>query len=337
LQDRIHEAPEEAPTLSHQPAQTPAAIAKSLKDLSYSHGITLTEKKRARNEWHVDIQTPFSIRIFRGQIEIAEFKEFKPMTLDEFPALVVKAKAIASGTNPPKLPSASSQERSLQEDVYALRNKLETQYDQLCSGALLEECERLRAVLPSKTQSGDKEITLQAEVDKLQAELHQSRGYVNQLLNQSRGLTNQVEQLEVDRAKHNQRYASLLKHIQPSHHVEGEEVVTRFRRLNSSIEGAFQTISDGIRRTLDVSYDVPSNSVNLSTLRPFIPNATSLVASLQGAGRPMDSFLEFSLRHIINETLCYKLFDTFHPQITVEQNLIISELKNQIRSQGEFY
>jgi hypothetical protein len=139
------------------------------------------------------------------------------------------------------------------------------------------------------------------------------------------GLKTQLKDSQVD-------YASLLKHLQPSESLEPGDIVAKFSSLNTLIKDTCFTISRAVLTRIPPTFaPLTSLSGDVEKVRALLPGASLLVQSADGAGRPLDDFIEFSFRHIINSILWDHLFSPFHTSLSLDESHLVHEIYEDIR------
>lgn len=129
-------------------------------------------------------------------------------------------------------------------------------------------------------------------------------------------LRGQLEQIRLE-------YGSLRSELQLHDNTEQNRVVQSLKDLNRSIEDfsrvAAQHIVDSHIEASIVNDTTALHALNLSELRIQFEHqdgVSSLVASSNGAGMPIEDFFDLALRTIICRRLHEGVFQPFHPTIT---------------------
>lgn len=134
------------------------------------------------------------------------------------------------------------------------------------------------------------------------------------------------------------QHASLRDSLQLADSQEPRQVVAAFQSLKRSIANVCSSISASI--TDVIRRDAPN--LTLSTharyrdrLDPLLAECRGLIASPSGEGRPIEDFLDYSLRVLFNGALIEEVLGRFHPDATDEGAVLVRELYNEVRRSGE--
>ncbi|KDQ12465.1 hypothetical protein BOTBODRAFT_34433 [Botryobasidium botryosum FD-172 SS1] len=133
--------------------------------------------------------------------------------------------------------------------------------------------------------------------------------------------------------KAEEQHASLRDHLQVSDTQEPRQIVSSFQALKRSIANACTRISASA--TDCIHRDAPdlllsTHSRSRDKLETLLHHASGLITSPSGEGRPLEDFLDYSLRHLLNRSLTDELFNLFHPNVIGEEDIRITELYEDI-------
>lgn len=148
------------------------------------------------------------------------------------------------------------------------------------------------------------------------------------LLAERQSLLAQLSEAQAERTQ-------LRTHLQVSDTQDPRDVVEAFDRLNVSIRKACLLASRSLLKSAQSkALRTTKDASNLNQLQRDLVGVPTLVLSEKGAGRKLEDFLSEALRFIVNAALVSKLFDTFHPDISPEENKLLLEMYRGIRRSG---
>ncbi|QRW20328.1 50S ribosome-binding GTPase [Rhizoctonia solani] len=151
------------------------------------------------------------------------------------------------------------------------------------------------------------------QADKLRVELHETE--VN--------LRHQSQQMQYE-------YSSLRSELQLQENFEQSEIVQELEDINRHIDDISRSISAYLtdthvrsmfgRNPAEVTSRDAQNLSELFRLLQAEEGKCSLVSSSDGKGLEIESFLDFSIRHMLCTLLVIGVFQPFHPGINSEQS-----------------
>ncbi|KDQ12478.1 hypothetical protein BOTBODRAFT_176418 [Botryobasidium botryosum FD-172 SS1] len=134
-----------------------------------------------------------------------------------------------------------------------------------------------------------------------------------------------------------EQHASIRDHLQLRDSREPREIVAEFRALKRSISylctdlGA--AITDRIH-TFSPSLQLSTQASHPKHLSKTLSKSYNLIRSPAREGRPLEDFIDYSLRFLLNLMLCQQLFHRFHPHTPENVEHVLATLYEQIQSQG---
>ena len=154
---------------------------------------------------------------------------------------------------------------------------------------------------------------------------------------------NRVEELTKELSIAREDHSSLRANLQLDDGVERGQMAKDFRAINRSIEDVSITLSNWICKQYKFhGADVPTtgNAVNrqgLYDLVPMLSSASStLVQSSRGDFRPLEDFVDFTLRCHLVRRIHFQIFTPFHPGLekSGETREILEKVYQEMRNYG---
>jgi hypothetical protein len=141
-------------------------------------------------------------------------------------------------------------------------------------------------------------------------------------------LLNQLDEVQFERAQ-------LRTYLQLADTQDPRDVVERFNKLNVSIKNACLLSSTAVLKSVQkASLLTTKNAKNFGQLQKDLGDARALVLSQQGAGRGLEEFLPQAFSYIVNLALVNDLFSLFHPGLSMEESMLLSDVYHNIRRRG---
>jgi len=142
-----------------------------------------------------------------------------------------------------------------------------------------------------------------------------------------------ITSLQVKLREVEEQHASLRDSLQVSDAQEPRQVVSAFQALKRSIANVCTGISasatDYIHRGApDLLLSTQSQSRD--DLERVLGGCGGLIVSPSGEGRPIEDFLDYSLRFLLNRSLARDLFGFFHPNLTDDGATLVSKLHDEV-------
>lgn len=127
----------------------------------------------------------------------------------------------------------------------------------------------------------------------------------------------EVRLLKSDLESIREEHASLRAHLQLHETQEPAQISSEFNAINRAVDTVCRNISEAIVSVGNFAMEEPTTlqAVNRDQLAKLIGVTTlpSLIESKDGQGRPLEEFLDFCLRSIINTHIYDMIFTPFHP------------------------
>ncbi|CAE6407153.1 hypothetical protein ACGC1H_005421 [Rhizoctonia solani] len=139
-------------------------------------------------------------------------------------------------------------------------------------------------------------------------------------------------------------YSSLRSQLQLQENVEQSEVVQALNDLNRTIDDIGRSISayltdahvsstlgkDPSEATALDAVDLPS----LKTLLDHVDGESSLIVSSGGQGMHIESFFDYSIRHMLCRHLTVEIFQPFHPGVHINLSRVLTTTYRNMQSQA---
>ncbi|KAG9091531.1 hypothetical protein FS749_016470 [Ceratobasidium sp. UAMH 11750] len=139
-------------------------------------------------------------------------------------------------------------------------------------------------------------------------------------------------------------YVSLRSQLQLHENVEQGEIVQTLKDLNRNIDDLARSISQYMVDTYsEAAFDKEASNVttldarHLPELKVLLGHAegrSSLVASSDGKGMPLEDFLDYATRSLLCKHLCRKIFDRFHPAIDRSLDDALATMSDEVERES---
>ncbi|KAG8683124.1 hypothetical protein FRC08_014512 [Ceratobasidium sp. 394] len=139
-------------------------------------------------------------------------------------------------------------------------------------------------------------------------------------------------------------YVSLRSQLQVHENIEQGEIVQTLKDLNRNIDDLARSISQYMVDTYsEAAFDKEASNVTtldarhlpeLKVLLGHVEGRSSLVASSNGRGMPMEDFLDYATRSLLCEHLCGKIFDRFHPAIDQSLDDALAAMSDEVERES---
>ncbi|KAG9075902.1 hypothetical protein FRC06_009819 [Ceratobasidium sp. 370] len=214
--------------------------------------------------------------------------------------------------------------KSSQEETLALTQQLglaQSEHASLLS-QIQNQTKELRSVKLALNEKEAKVLEL-TNAHKRIEQLRESDG------KEKRGLRERLQQAE-------SKYASLRSQFQLQENIEKRDIVQTLKDLNRDIDDLGRSISAHL-----VDSYVPKTSggvepgvtalnachlPKLKALLGHVDGTSSLVASSNGVGMPVEDFLDYAIRSLLCKHLSESIFKPFHPAADSSQNRIVAAM-----------
>ncbi|QRV77749.1 50S ribosome-binding GTPase [Ceratobasidium sp. AG-Ba] len=213
------------------------------------------------------------------------------------------------------------------------------------NGQLQKSQEEYEILLRSlqKRESQAKEMqslqeTLKSKESKL-LEYSQAYKHIKQNLAatqaETSGLHKQLQQTQGE-------YASLRSQLQLQENIEQSDIVRSLKDLNREIDEIGHLISEYLfdkhvqivfagKEPSDVTSLNARHLPELKKLLGHVDSQSSLVASSDETGLPIEDFLDYGIRALLCKYLFRRIFDPFHPAVDASHNSIMTSMYDDIK------
>lgn len=134
-------------------------------------------------------------------------------------------------------------------------------------------------------------------------------------LDQINAVQSRIEQLTCDLEKERRQHASLRSHLQLKQDPDSQDILDGFQRITRAIQDFSFDMSERGTETSQTTL----NAADVASLAAFCSASNAppvtLVFGENGVGRDMETFLEYSLRHVISAGIYDAIFASFHPDL----------------------
>ncbi|KAG8684886.1 hypothetical protein FRC08_013438 [Ceratobasidium sp. 394] len=186
----------------------------------------------------------------------------------------------------------------------------------------------------------EKTDLLEATVKDKESKLLESLSAHEQTIRQLTRCRKEALELRQQLGKTRSEYEALLSQLQLEDSVEEDEIVQALEGLNRSIGDVGRSISVYLvetyaRKVSDKSIcDITAlDACHLPKLKMLLAHddtKSSLVASSEGAGMPIEDFFDYSIRSLLCEHLYRKVLSPFHPTANSSQNDLMATMYKDI-------
>ncbi|KAG9125790.1 hypothetical protein FRC07_006217 [Ceratobasidium sp. 392] len=140
-------------------------------------------------------------------------------------------------------------------------------------------------------------------------------------------------------------YASLRSQLQLQENVEQGDIVQTLKDLNRSIDDVSRSISEYLvdthvraifdRDPTEITALDANQLPELKELLGHSEGSSSLVASSQGAGMPIEDFFDYAIRFLLCHYLYMRIFTPFHPAAKSSINHTLVAMYDDVQKRGE--
>ncbi|KAG8738394.1 hypothetical protein FRC10_006940 [Ceratobasidium sp. 414] len=240
--------------------------------------------------------------------------------------------------------SALDFSRAYEEPQQALKN---SQQETLALTQQLQLVQSEHASLLSRIEDQTKELrSVEVALKEKEAkvlELTNAHKRIEQL-RESNGKEKRELRERLQQAENN--YTSLRSQFQLQENIEKRDIVQTLKDLNRDTDDLGRSISAYLvdnyvqKRLGGVERNVTALDAchlpELEVLLGHVDGTSSLVASSNGAGMPVEDFLDYAIRSLLCKHLSEGIFDPFHPAADSSQNGVVAAMYDNVRRQGMF-
>jgi len=196
--------------------------------------------------------------------------------------------------------------------------------------------EELRSeLLRVKSGSAEKERRLRARCDQYHRRFSDAQVSLAAAKENIARCEENIRRLEAELVDAHEQHASIRNHLQLRDSREPKEIVNDFRALKRSIGYLCTDLSAAITdriHTFLPNLQFSSQAFHLKRLSRILSIPYNLIVSSARKGRPIEDFIDYSLRFLLNKMLCQELFDRCHPHIaTASVERALAPLYEQVR------
>ena len=129
--------------------------------------------------------------------------------------------------------------------------------------------------------------------------------------------------------------AQLRTYLQLADTRDPRDVVEVFDKLNVSIRNSCIIASNAVLKSVIWRPSSTTKDANdLKQLQQDLGSAGALVFSRKGEGRTPEEFLPHAFCYLVNAALIDNLFGLFHPEVSKDENKLLSDVYRDVRRRG---
>jgi len=178
---------------------------------------------------------------------------------------------------------------------------------------------------------------LETKLEEKECEISELSRAREQIKQQTLALSQQLQQTQKE-------YVSLRSQLQLHENIEQGDIVQTLKDLNRSIDDLSRSISQYIVDTYseavfgkEASNVTTLDACHLPELKALLGHAegrSSLVASSDGRGMPIEDFLDYAIRSLLCKHLCEEIFDRFHPAIDRSLDDVLATMADDVERES---
>jgi len=151
----------------------------------------------------------------------------------------------------------------------------------------------------------------------------------------TRGLSEEITGLTSELHDAHAQHALLRDHLQLQDSREPEAIVADFTLIQRQIGKFCHNLTNEITENILASFpDIQTSdrAMHFETLKELLGSYSTLALSSNGAGRPLEDFVDCALCVLFNKMLYRQLLRRFHPMLDSEKDRFIRKIYDDVRA-----